>query len=187
MLRLSSSHGVILDTQANCLMYDLAILFSVVSQEYATRVNDFDVILGNSAILKCEVPSFITDWVSVIHWLDDNGHEFYQNAPGNYFVRTTAQCSVGSNLNIPNLKHPELQHDRTSKFPNLCSTHGTSRNISPFSNVRPPKTELRTLFDPTLTTIHKQTGDTQVARRASMSLRSFICFSGFSRLLDQGQ
>ena len=49
----------------------------MVSQEYATRVNDFDVILGNSALLKCEIPSFVTDFVSVINWSDTEGEEFY--------------------------------------------------------------------------------------------------------------
>ena len=59
-------------------------LFSVVSQDYATRVNDFDVILGNSAIMKCEIPSFVADFVSVINWSDNNGGEFYfsQNTMG---------------------------------------------------------------------------------------------------------
>ena len=50
----------------------------MVSQDYATRVNDFDVILGNSALLKCEIPSFVTDFVSVINWSDAEGQDFYQ-------------------------------------------------------------------------------------------------------------
>ena len=58
--------------------------FTVVSQDYATRVNDFDVIQGNSAIMKCEIPSFVTDFVSVINWSDNNNAEFYssQNTMG---------------------------------------------------------------------------------------------------------
>ena len=60
------------------------LIFSVVSQDYATRVNDFDVILGNSALLKCEIPSFVTDFVSVINWSDAEGQDFfpYQNNLG---------------------------------------------------------------------------------------------------------
>ena len=56
----------------------------MVSQDYATRVNDFDVIQGNSAIMKCEIPSFVTDFVSVINWSDNNNAEFYssQNTMG---------------------------------------------------------------------------------------------------------
>ena len=65
--------GMVLNTQANCY-----IVFAVVSQDYATRVNDFDVILGNSALLKCEIPSFVTDFVSVINWSDAEGQDFYQ-------------------------------------------------------------------------------------------------------------
>ena len=58
--------------------------FLVVSQDYATRVNDFDVILGNSAMMKCEIPSFVADFVSLINWSDNNGVEFYasQNSMG---------------------------------------------------------------------------------------------------------
>ena len=55
------------------------LIFSVVSQDYATRVNDFDVILGNSALLKCEIPSFVTDFVSVINWSDAEGQDFFPN------------------------------------------------------------------------------------------------------------
>ena len=65
--------------------YECFDLFtSVVSQDYATRVNDFDVILGNSALIKCEIPSFVADFVSLISWSDNNGDEFYasQNAMG---------------------------------------------------------------------------------------------------------
>ena len=51
----------------------------MVSQDYATRVNDFDVIQGNSAIMKCEIPSFVTDFVSVINWSDNNNAEFYSS------------------------------------------------------------------------------------------------------------
>ena len=65
------------------------LVFSVVSQDYATRVNDFDVILGNSAIMKCEIPSFVTDFVSVINWSDNNDKEFYssQNTMGNKKIK----------------------------------------------------------------------------------------------------
>ena len=67
-----------LNTQANCYLKPiLSHTFSVVSQDYATRVNDFDVILGNSALLKCEIPSFVTDFVSVINWSDAEGQEFF--------------------------------------------------------------------------------------------------------------
>lgn len=33
------------------------------------------VMRGNSAVLKCSIPSFVADFVSVTAWIDDEGHE----------------------------------------------------------------------------------------------------------------
>ncbi len=52
---------------------------SVVSQDYSTRANDVYVILGNSALLKCEVPSFVTDLVTIASWVDGEGQEYFAN------------------------------------------------------------------------------------------------------------
>ena len=47
--------------------------FSAVNQIYDTYVHPSHVIRGNDAILKCDIPSFVTDLVQVVNWLDDNG------------------------------------------------------------------------------------------------------------------
>lgn len=49
-------------------------MFSVVAvlQEYEARVNDEFVLRGNTAILKCIVPSFVADFVHVMAWIVDN-------------------------------------------------------------------------------------------------------------------
>ena len=31
---------------------------------------------GNSAIIKCLIPSFVADFVQVVAWIDDDGKEF---------------------------------------------------------------------------------------------------------------
>lgn len=46
---------------------------SVVNQFYQTRVIDEYVLLGNSIVLKCLVPSFVADFVQIIGWIDDSG------------------------------------------------------------------------------------------------------------------
>ncbi len=33
------------------------------------------VMKGNSAILKCSIPSFVADFVHVVAWIDDEGNE----------------------------------------------------------------------------------------------------------------
>ncbi|XP_058830700.1 cell adhesion molecule Dscam2 isoform X46 [Topomyia yanbarensis] len=46
---------------------------AVVQQYYESEVNNAYVIRGNAAILKCSIPSFVADFVSVVSWNDDSG------------------------------------------------------------------------------------------------------------------
>ena len=50
--------------------------FIVVSQPFEADVFKESVILGNDALMKCVIPSFVTDLVSVDSWLDGTGSEF---------------------------------------------------------------------------------------------------------------
>lgn len=49
------------------IMFIVAVL-----QEYEARVNDEFVLRGNTAIIKCIVPSFVADFVHVMAWIVDN-------------------------------------------------------------------------------------------------------------------
>lgn len=49
----------------------------VVGQFYDTDVNKAYVIRGNAAILKCEIPSFVADFVTVVSWHTDVDEVFY--------------------------------------------------------------------------------------------------------------
>ena len=42
-----------------------------------TETHNVYVINGNSALLKCEIPSFVADFVSVESWTDNAGHEYF--------------------------------------------------------------------------------------------------------------
>ncbi|XP_055385728.1 cell adhesion molecule Dscam2 isoform X15 [Condylostylus longicornis] len=46
---------------------------AVVQQYYESEVNNEYVIRGNSAVLKCSIPSFVADFVQVVSWQDENG------------------------------------------------------------------------------------------------------------------
>ncbi|VEN44085.1 unnamed protein product [Callosobruchus maculatus] len=48
---------------------------AVVSQSYTANVMDESVLKGNTAIFKCHIPSFVSDYVQVTSWLQDDGHE----------------------------------------------------------------------------------------------------------------
>lgn len=45
------------------------------SQSYTANVWEETVLKGNTAIFKCHVPSFVSDYVFVTSWLQDDGHE----------------------------------------------------------------------------------------------------------------
>uniref|UniRef100_T1JL51 Ig-like domain-containing protein n=1 Tax=Strigamia maritima TaxID=126957 RepID=T1JL51_STRMM len=44
----------------------------IVKQYYEVQVYDEYVIRGNTAVLKCQVPSFVRDYVRVTSWLVDD-------------------------------------------------------------------------------------------------------------------
>lgn len=44
------------------------ILISVVAQSYEVRLFDEFVLRGNMAVLRCPIPSAVTDYVKVTSW-----------------------------------------------------------------------------------------------------------------------
>lgn len=50
-------------------------------QAYEARVNDEFVLRGNTAILKCIVPSFVADFVHVVGWIMDNETVLAEESP----------------------------------------------------------------------------------------------------------
>lgn len=62
------------EAKLGTLLYIYKII--VVAQYYDTDVNKEYAIRGNSAILKCVVPSFVADFVKVLSWHTDQGEEF---------------------------------------------------------------------------------------------------------------
>ena len=55
---------------------NVIILFLVTSQLYETHILPESVIVGNDALLKCAVPSFVADFVTITAWMDSEGNEF---------------------------------------------------------------------------------------------------------------
>ncbi len=49
---------------------------SVVTQLYQTAPIDEYVMVGNDALFKCQIPSFVADLVSVLGWVDSTGQIF---------------------------------------------------------------------------------------------------------------
>lgn len=70
-------------------------IFSVVSHPHSVNVMDEHVLKGNSAILKCHIPSFVSDFVTIDAWIDEEtGEEFRYDAGG----ELGTEISFGSDL-----------------------------------------------------------------------------------------
>ena len=52
------------------------LIYIAVNQEYETEADNEYVILGNSAIMKCEIPSFVADLIQIVSWKDSSGNIF---------------------------------------------------------------------------------------------------------------
>lgn len=51
--------------------------FIAANQDYKTSSEEEYVILGNDAIVKCKIPSFVADFVSVVSWHDSDDKSFF--------------------------------------------------------------------------------------------------------------
>lgn len=67
----------------------------MVAQLYDTDVNKAYIIRGNSAVLKCEIPSFVADFVSVVSWHTDQDESFFPGSEyGIFFLFIEAQRRI---------------------------------------------------------------------------------------------
>ncbi|XP_017467244.1 PREDICTED: Down syndrome cell adhesion molecule-like protein Dscam2 isoform X30 [Rhagoletis zephyria] len=69
---------------------------AVVAQYYDTDVNKAYVIRGNAAVLKCEIPSFVADFVSVVSWHTDQNEDFLPGTEydGKYLVLPSGELHI---------------------------------------------------------------------------------------------
>ncbi|XP_025202770.1 Down syndrome cell adhesion molecule-like protein Dscam2 isoform X22 [Melanaphis sacchari] len=71
---------------------------AVVNQLYTINVMDESVLRGNTAILKCHIPSFVADYVFISSWTSDDGDEYSINAnhayDGKYLVLPSGELHI---------------------------------------------------------------------------------------------
>ena len=60
---------------------------------YRVDVGVAQVILGNEVLLKCDIPSFASDFVSVKDWVDSEGITYSRNSQGK------VSCMIESRAN----------------------------------------------------------------------------------------
>ena len=86
----------------------------VVSQEYDLYVNKEYVIRGNSALLKCQYPSFMADHLQVESWLMDDGTVVTQS---DHYGTPWLVVSCFFLCKFPPSPHPEPQKTSPAKDP----------------------------------------------------------------------
>ena len=60
-------------------------LRQVVRQDYTTKAEDEYVIRGNDVLMKCKVPSFVSDQINVVGWVDNSGKTYQMSAKDSNF------------------------------------------------------------------------------------------------------
>ena len=64
------------------------IFISVTSQRYEINILPESIMVGNDAIFKCSIPSFVTDFVYVRSWIDSEGKDLDTNVAGIFIFQT---------------------------------------------------------------------------------------------------
>ena len=52
-------------------------------QRYEVDILRESVIIGNDAVFKCSIPSFVTDFVRAVSWIDSEGQSYSVGPLGN--------------------------------------------------------------------------------------------------------
>ena len=58
------------------------------NQRYEINISPESIIVGNDAIFKCSIPSFVTDFVMVDAWIDSEANNLGSGTFGKIFRRT---------------------------------------------------------------------------------------------------
>ncbi|KAH8350088.1 hypothetical protein KR067_006012, partial [Drosophila pandora] len=66
--------------------------------KYAVQVHDEYVMTGNTAVLKCQVPSYMSEFVMVTAWVQDTGMHLYPNTDigGKYTVLSNGELYINN-------------------------------------------------------------------------------------------
>jgi hypothetical protein len=66
------------------------LFVSVVMQDFSVSATGSTVTRGNMAALRCVVPSFVRDFLSVTSWLQDQKFNIYPSSDGGNYDTNTA-------------------------------------------------------------------------------------------------
>nr|XP_053651853.1 cell adhesion molecule Dscam2-like [Cherax quadricarinatus] len=113
---------------------------AVVRQYYEVQVYDEFVISGNTAVIKCHVPSFVRDYVSVTSWVRGNGERIVSDVltGGRYSVFGTGELHIRHVTKADEFQsyHCETQHVLTDET-TISAVAGRLMVNEPRSSVPP--------------------------------------------------
>ncbi|XP_069185985.1 cell adhesion molecule Dscam1 isoform X2 [Procambarus clarkii] len=119
---------------------------AVVRQYYEVQVYDEFVISGNTAVIKCHVPSFVRDYVSVTSWVRGNGERIVSDVltGGRYSVFGTGELHIRHVTKADEFQsyHCETQHVLTDET-TISAVAGRLMVNEPRSSVPPRITDSR--------------------------------------------
>lgn len=75
------------------------MLFAVIKEGYEVKVYDEYVISGNSALLRCQLPSYVSEFVMVTSWIQDSSINIYPSSDISKFLLTYA-CEILRRKNL---------------------------------------------------------------------------------------
>ena len=103
------------------------IFLLVAAQAYHVTVPDDSVIVGNDAVIRCNIPSFVTDFLSVTAWVTSEGSEFQSSTQSG--INSTPYSLVVRQFKLTFILHVLLvSKQRKSK----CHVRILSCYIEPF-------------------------------------------------------
>ena len=104
----------------------------VVNQNYMTEATNEYVITGNSALMRCVIPSFVSDFISLQNWQDEKGNVMVPHT-NNYgrqqqkTLRVICNCLIYTSLNNVNWVIKKLELVIDSKH--QCGVKITNTNF----------------------------------------------------------
>lgn len=75
--------------------WGMVLFVSVVSQSYTVNLWEENVLRGNAAILKCHIPSFVTEYVVISSWIISEGEVEEME------INLDSEFSLGNRLRTP--------------------------------------------------------------------------------------
>ncbi|XP_076675907.1 cell adhesion molecule Dscam2 isoform X2 [Andrena cerasifolii] len=126
---------------------------AVVHQKYVVTVRDAYVLTGNTGVLRCEIPTFVQEYVTVTSWVQDSTFNIFPTpkSDGKYHMLPTGELLVFSVISADThssyrcrtVHHVTMDTVESSSFARLVLTEHRSP-VSPRFNERMSPAPIRT-------------------------------------------